>query len=217
MVRRIVFLFMAGIIGVFITTTNSYAASPYSMTFSESYKEKVACIKEDGDNYCDVVGAGNFTITSKISLAGIDISQFNSDTVFSLGLEDFSFDATLGQGGFKPKKTSVKYVVSDEDWDGIIRKYLTVTVSWNKTQMTVSVSCVTSPWDIQSPVVAGYYTGENGKITDQIGGQIDIGDLSVEFILNSVATVKTTTVKKYGEEFDISTVTVKATGPGNRI
>ena len=211
------------IVGIFIALiaiSNSYAAGSNSLTFTETYKEKLVCYNSYG--YCDVVGSSKFTVSAKILLDGIDISQFNSDTSIGISVEGFSFSGTLGEavGGFNPKKKSAKFIVSGEDIDEINRSYLTVALSWSKTSMTVKVTCITFPWVIEWPIIAYYYIGENGPISDEfIYAQIDINDdiydLSVGFDLYPYGSAKTkTTNKKALGEYDTSTITVKASGSG---
>ena len=199
-----------------VVATNSYAASSNSLTFSETYSEKLVCYKSYG--YCDVVGSGKFTVSSKILLSGIDINQFNSDTTIGISVEGFSFNAALGDavGGFNPKKKSAKFIVSGVDMDGINRQYLTVTLSWSKTSMTVKVTCTTAPWNLEYPIIAGYYIGEpSSGISDPLAAQIDIDDLYVGFDLTANGSVKTkTTDKKDLGEYDTSSISVKASGIG---
>jgi hypothetical protein len=199
-----------------LLATNSNAAGNNTLTFSETYSEKLLCYKSSG--YCDVVGSGKFTVSSKILLSEIDIAQFNSDTPISIMVGDFFFDATLGDGGFVPpyKKGKANFVVSDEDMDGITRKYLTVTLSWNKTSMSVKVTCTTAPWYIQNPIIAGYYMGEpSSGISEPLEAEIYIDDLSIGFDLTANGSVKTkTTDKKALGEYDTSSISVKASGIG---
>jgi len=210
--------FIAGFFIALIAASNSYAASSNSLTFTETYKEKLVCYKSLG--YCDVMGSGKFTVSAKILLLanGIDISLFNSDTVIGIFVEDFSFNATLGEavGGFNPKKKNAKFVVSDVDIDGINRSYLTVALTWSKTSMTVKVTCITSPWDIEYPMIAGYYIGEpSSGISDPLSAEVDIDDIFVGFDLTANGSVKTkTTNKKLLGEYDTSNISVKASGIG---
>jgi len=200
-----------------VWATNSYAAGSNSLTFSETYSEKLVCYKSYG--YCDVIGSGKFTVSSKILLNGIDINQFNSDTTIGISVESFSFNATLGEavGGFNPKKKNAKFLVSGEDIDGITRNYLTVNLSWSKTTMTVKVTCTTAPWYIENPIIALNYIGEpTGTISDEpISSEIYIDDLSVGFDLIANGSVKTkTNDKKTLGEYDTSNISVKASGIG---
>jgi len=217
--RKYVFFGLA-ILAIIVSAgiADSYAATSNSLTFNETYKEKLVCYKSEG--YCDVVGSGKFTVSAKISLNGIDTTQFNSDTPIGISVESFNFNATLGDGGFVSpyKKQSAKFLVSDVDIDGITRQYLTVTLSWNKTSMTVKVTCITAPWDIEWPVIAYNYLGETSPISDSLSAEIDIDDLAVGFDLNATGSAKTkTTDKKDLGEYDTSTISVKASGTGTVI
>jgi hypothetical protein len=60
-----------------------------SLSFSESYKQKAACVNIEGEQFCDVADTGKFKISAKISLSGIDINQFNEETYLSIELAGF--------------------------------------------------------------------------------------------------------------------------------
>jgi hypothetical protein len=83
--------------------------------------------------------------------------------------------------------------------------------------MTVKATCVTSPWDIEWPLIAGYYWGEPSSSISEgpLSALISIGDFDVGFdnlFANGKVTTKTT--KKYYDEYDISTISLKASGSG---
>jgi hypothetical protein len=214
MKRNVLIGFIAVIFIALIAASNSYAASSSSLTFTETYKEKLVCSSKY--QYCDVIGSGKFTISSSISMKGIDITKFNSGTSFIIAVEGFYFERTLGEGGFTSpyKKTKANYAVSEVDIDGISRNYLTVALSWSKTKMTVKVTCITSPWDIEWPIIAGSYIGDNLTIEDPLSAVIDFDEFSVGFDLTAKGSVKTKTSAKYGGEYEASTITVKASGSG---
>jgi hypothetical protein len=215
MKKHVLIGLITGLLITLITMSNSYAASSYSLTFAETYAEKLVCYKSFG--YCDVIGAGKFTVSSSISMSGIDTTKFDSTTPFFIQVEGFTFGATLGEGGFtNPKKTKANYVVSDVDIDGISRKYLTISLTWSKTKMTVKVTCTTAPWDIEYPIIADSYLGETTSISDPLYAQINIGDLSVGFDLTATGkiTTKTTNKKSYGL-YDTSSASIKASGSGS--
>jgi hypothetical protein len=214
MKKNVLIGFIAVIFIALIAASNSYAASSYSLTFTETYKDKLVCSSKY--QYCDVIGTGKFTISSSISMKDINISNFDSNTPFVIAVEGFAFERTLGEMGFQPpyKKTKASYVASEVDIDGISRKYLTVTLSWSKTKMTVKATCITAPWDIEWPVIAGSYLGETSSISEPLSAVINIGDLSVGFDLTANGSAKTKTSAKYGDEYDASTISVKASGSG---
>jgi hypothetical protein len=215
MKKNVLIGFIAWLFIALIAASNSYAASGNSLTFTETYKDTLKCYKSYG--YCDVIGSGKFTINASISMSGIDITTFDSNTPFLIAVEGFIFGATLGEGGFQPpyKKTKANFVVLGDDFDAISRKYLTVALSWSKTKMTVKVTCITSPWDIEYPIFAYSYLGETTSISDPLSAEIDIDDLSVGFDLTASGSVKTkTTNKKDLGEYDTSSVGVKASGSG---
>jgi len=215
MKKNVLIGFITGFFIALIAASNSYAADSYSLTFTETYADKLVCNSKDKS--CDIMGTGKFTISASISMKGIDITKFDSDTPFSIAVESFAFERTLGEGGFAYpyKKTKANFVVSEVDIDGISRKYLTVALSWSKTKMTVKATCITAPWDIEWPIIAGNYIGEpSGKISEPLSAVINLEDFSVGFDLTVNGSVKTKTVVKYGDGYETSSISVKSSGSG---
>lgn len=80
-------------------TTKVWAAD--SIQFTETVKDQVVCVtnQNQGVETCRPVGFGRFTIDAKISLAGVNINQFNAGTLVYIdvgdGVGDFIFSGSL--------------------------------------------------------------------------------------------------------------------------
>ena len=85
--------------------------------------------------YCDVFDCGKFTITAKISLAGIDISKFNRDTEFYIYVGRFDWYCKLGEDPdlFPGSQTSatIQVIPDEPDYYGIRNQYLQIQLKWS--------------------------------------------------------------------------------------
>ncbi len=66
-----------------------------SLQFTEIVKDRVACVTNQGVETCSPLGFGRFTIDAKVSLAGVNITQFNTNTPVYVGVGDFTFVGLL--------------------------------------------------------------------------------------------------------------------------
>jgi hypothetical protein len=194
-----------------------------SLSFSESYKQKAACVKIEGERFCDVADTGKFKISAKISLSGIDINQFNEETYLSIEFAGFFFEAILGDDpDYTPGVKPGKFVYSDEFVDPITEEisnvdYLVVSLKWTNKQLTVTAKGKTAPYFFLESILAGNYVGvETGPIEDVVGAAVDfLGEdfeVFVVFDPNITGKVTTKTVHKGEEEFDVSTISLKGKG-----
>ena len=129
-----------------------------TFSYTETYAQKVLCSSKYG--YCDIFNYGKFNISVKLSLEGkdIDLSQINGDTKFSLQVGNCYVDLFLGDGLYKPGKTSkatskATFVLTDYDWvtDKDNVPYMWVTLSWNSKTLTVKIKALTGTPDIGIP------------------------------------------------------------------
>lgn len=78
-------------------TTKVWATD--SIQFTETVKDQVVCVTNQGVETCGPHGFGRFTINAKISLAGVIINQFNTNTPVYIdvgdGVGDFIFSGSL--------------------------------------------------------------------------------------------------------------------------
>ena len=207
-----VFLFVVG---------KGFAAD--SLSFTESYKQKAACVRIEGERFCDVADNGKFKVTAKISLSEIDIDQFNEDTYFSIELAGFFFEAVLGDDpDYTPGVKRAKFVYSNEFVDPITEEistpdYLVVSLKWTTKRLTVTISGKTAPYFFLDPILAGNYVGgQTGPIEDITSAAVNFSGEDFEvfspFDVNITGKVKTSTVVKGEEEFDVSTISLKGKG-----
>ena len=194
-----------------------------SLSFSESYRQKVACVNIEGGRSCHVTDAGKFKISAKISLSGIDINQFNEETFLYIELAGFSFEAILGDDpDYTPGVRRARFVYSDEFVDPKTEEilnidYLVVSLKWTPKQLTVTVKGKTAPYFFLDPILAGNYVGvETGPIEDVVDAAVDfVGEDFEAFVVldpNITGKVTTKTVHKGEEEFDVSTINLKGKG-----
>jgi len=217
--------FIALIFIALIAASTSYAASP-SFKYTETFVDKL--VKAPWGY--EVVGTGKITINAAILL---NTSTINGDTLLSIFFEDFQFEeqlknASITGGYFDPKKRKARFVYSDVYYDYLtdqektVNNYLIVDVTWSsKTQLTIKVTCLTSPYDIQFPVIAYYYVGdyETRSIADDqelVDALISIDDFVVGFNdMNLMGSLKYKEAKKGKYDlFDTWNISLKASGIG---
>jgi len=194
-----------------------------SLSFSESYRQRAACVRIEGERFCDLADTGKFKISARISLSGIDIDQFNEETYFSVELAGFFFEAVLGDDpGYTPGVKRAKFVYSEEFQDPIteeikILDYLVVNLRWTTKRLTVTISGKTAPYFFLDPILAGNYVGgETGPIEDITNADINFSGEDFEvfapFDVNITGKVRSRTVVKGEEEFEVSTISLKGKG-----
>lgn len=202
------------LIGI-LPVADSFAAD--SFNFTESLKDRVVCFREEGEVYCEQISSGKFKIIAKLSLSGIDITQFYEETDIEIMIGSFNFIARLGDD---PKytygKKSAKFILSEpvEDDEGNIKKhikYLNVSLRWNSKQLTVVINGKTPSY--LDPVLASNYTGgDSGMISDTTVASVRFGDIEVLFDVYLTSKVRSKTVYKGEDEFTLYNVQIKGKG-----
>jgi hypothetical protein len=215
MKRRIVICLILFLSTIVLTSANVYAATANTFKFTETYVQKVG-LTEWGYEVRDF---GKFTITAKISLAGIDNSKFNRDTEFYIYIGHFDWYCQLGDDPrfIEGKSKSAKIIVRTDEPDFYNRtyQYLQLQFKWSAKQLVVTITGITP--DALAPISADdyLYNYDNLPVDDETDAYIEFGDdIKVWFnpiYIKGKATVKT--VKKSGELFDVSSI--KLTGAGN--
>ena len=216
MKRRILISLILFVSIIAITSANVYAAAAANtFKFTDTYVQKVGYIPNGG--YYDVRDFGKFTITAKISLAGVDISKFNRDTGFYIYVGYFDWYCELRDDGwYAPGKTSATILVSTEepDYYGRTYQYLQIQLKWTTKQLQVKITGVTP--DALAPIWADdyLYNYDSPVVNDMTDAYIEFGDdVKVHFNpiwIKGKATVKYN--KKYGG--DVSSVKLSGTGTG---
>jgi hypothetical protein len=235
MKKNVLIGFIAWLFIALIAASNSYATSN-SFTYTETYKDMF--VKAPWGY--EVIGTGKIVITAKILLNTSTISwdTINGDTVLGIYFEDFQFEEQLknasinGNGGFFDlTKRKARFVYSGayypywttDDNEKYIN-YNIIDVTWSKTQLTIKVTCLTSPYDIQFPLIAYYYLGDyesRSIATDNmiVDALISIDDVAVGFFdMKVTGSLKYKEVKKkygsYYDYFDTWNISVKSSGIG---
>ena len=233
MKRNIVFSLMLLISATLLISASAFAAS-HSFKYTETFKDKIVKMPW---GYYDVIGTGKIKIQATILLKNSPISwdTINGDTVLSLYFEDLVFEQTLGDAStygngsfFNLSKRKARFVDSgayyawwtNDENDRYIN-YQIVDVKWSKTKLTIKVTCLTSPYEIQFPVIAYYYVGDyesRSIANDQetVDALISIDDFAVGFDgMNLTGKLKYKLAKKGKyDTFDTWNISIKASGIG---
>lgn len=225
----------AGLLGAILLVTipvgHVYAATaPVANTlkFTESWADKVGCDSDMGDWYCGTASSDSITISAKISLTGVVITNFTEDTMFVFSLGGFGvYSHSLGEDpkykSGKKGSTSVKFVDKD-DASGSDKPITlgTVKLSWTTKQLTVTLTGKFDPnyGSLYAAIAAANYQGaDSGKISgDTISGSIDFADISVSF--DSVTVTGRVNTKmthaKDGSDYPLSSISLQGSGSGTR-
>jgi hypothetical protein len=121
------------------------------------------------------------------------------------------FSTTLGDDPrYRPGRTSARFTFADYDFFDRLTTYLTVTIAWTASQMTITINGSTP--EFLSPVVAGDFVGsETGSVETSVPVTITI-DSDEMFVAEGEAVIRgqvaTSTVVRGWDEFEISTVDV---------
>jgi hypothetical protein len=211
MTKRVILALTFLLGGVVLSAGTGYPAD--TLGFLESYSEKVACQKVDKVRQCDVVDSGWFTVGGEVSLEGVDVSQFNSDTPFHLNLGGFLFDAVLGNDpDYATGDHKAKFLFTDSNARSKTIKYLKVNLHWNARQLRIFVHGRTP--DFLRPIMAGDYVGfETGGISDMTTAHLEFGDpVKADFDVSVSGYVHTRPVEKWTQQFEVSNVWLMGVG-----
>ena len=213
---------MASLLVLALATSGRAATPKIALKFSETLKDKVVCSNDvDVGTRCGVDTADRFAISAKISLTGVDISQFDQNTIFDLSLGSLHVGDVLGDDPrYTTGKTSATFSLAEANSKGKTVVYQTVRVKWSAKQLKVTVKGKTSALAASNltPILANTFDGSSSmSINDVIVGRIGLGDFSVDFYpVTATGSVGTQNVLgKDHEVWQVSTVKLKGTGtPG---
>ncbi len=192
------------------------AASTNTLTFSETLSDKVLCTGNRADGWdCTLLSRDGLTISTKISLSGVTITNFDQNTSFDLSVGNFSVSHSLGDDPkYVPGKTSAIFVDTETNDSGKTVVYQIVRLKWTAKQLTVTITGKTSDTATSNlfPILADSYDGSaSGPINSTTTGSIDFGDASVTFgwvaVTGNVVTKDVT--GKDGSSFSPSTIKIK--------
>jgi hypothetical protein len=197
--------------------TNGFAASSNSLKFSDTFTEKLAC--NSSVKYCESFWTGQYQVDAKISLAGIDITKFNEDTSFALQVGYLDVVAFLGDdSAYSPGKKNANFYFYDEYEDNIL--LITAQLKWTTKQLTIKINGVLT--DYSSLILALDYLYDNETVNENIDGYVAFGDegngteVFYDASIRVTGKAKTKISKKYGDEYETSSVSLKATGIGTQ-
>ena len=219
MKKRIVISLILFVSIVLISANVYAAAAANTLKFTDTYVQKVLCSKVYG--YCDVFDGGKFTITAKISLAGIDLSKINRDTDFYIYVGRFDWYCELGEDPRfipgKSKSFKIQVIPEEPDYYNRRNQYLQIQLKWSPKQLQVTITGITP--DALAPIWADdyLYNYDDPTVNDVTDAYIEFGDdVKVYFYpiyINGKATVKYD--KKYGG--DVSNIKLTGTGTGTPV
>ena len=201
------------IVAILFSVTTGFAAN--SLTFNETYQQTTDCFNLKGVDFCNIdADNGNFSLTGKISLSGIDISKFNDDTVFVIEAGGFYFDTRLGEDWlYAPGKTSFNVSFVDRsDYSDTPIKYITLKLKWSTAILTVTIKGLTP--DMVYPIIADYYLNATiGNFADSATAYIQLGDeLYAGFNVYYSGKLSVTTSKKKGITYKKQKIAAKGKG-----
>jgi hypothetical protein len=178
----------------------TYAAE--SFTYSETLTEKLKKYTEDGDSWWDVLTTVKYSIAAKVSTNGIDISKISNGTFFSMSFGDLYVEGNLSV--INGKKSTVLY---DE------YECNKVSLKWDKNYLTIKLSSLCTE---EGTVLADYYYGETGPVSDSDEANIFLENDSLEidatFDVTITGKVTEKTVIKYEEEYYLESISLKGKG-----
>jgi uncharacterized protein YfaP (DUF2135 family) len=201
------------------TALASSGAVTNTLSFSESFSEKVVCVGSPLS--CGLLDGDTFTISATVLLTGVNIATFGPSTSFDLTLGTLHVSHTLSDDpSYTTGKTSATFIASYVDGKGKTVVYRTVKLKWTAASLTVSVKGKikdTSASGWTSILADAYADYTSGWLTNTITGSISLGTANVTFdSVTCAGTVLTKQVTaKDGNPFSPSTVKIKGSGGGS--
>jgi hypothetical protein len=237
--KKNLFVILAMSVMLFVIGVNhSFSAS--TVSFKESYADKIYTYREDGESYYEMEPTGKFAATFKLDLSSIFpatktdniTKQFNGETCFDISVGAISEYFCLGDGGdvaYTPGKTSAQ-VTRKEDIGEEKVKWITTkktTVKWTaKNIVTIKLSgnAAWVGWIMADqfagdtdPAIMDYVSASviiSGTFVDKNGAELTDVYAGSELSVTGKATTKT--VRKgrgdEQEEFELAKVTLSGKG-----
>lgn len=189
-----------------------------TLSFTESLRDRLGCSRPGGALSCSEFTGDTLTIKVTVSLAGVDISQFNESTFFDLELGDFSFGDDLADDPhYSPGATHASFTSRLTNDDDQSVGHQSVRLKWTAEQLTVTITL--SDLDTLNsgvtPILAGRYDGHaTGLITDAITASVVFGSASSSFdvVAATGAVVTGTGIGPDGMSYTVSAVRLKGAG-----
>lgn len=136
---------------------------------SETYAEKLT--KQADKTYTET-SAGVWAVTMKASMAGVDLSSVNGDTVISFEVGTYSFSKKLSEStNWKPGKKSAKWIIKTSV-NGVDTTAITAIASWNTKTLNLSARC--NRGNI-FPIAYPSQLGWHGPVEESVQARIGFG------------------------------------------
>ena len=176
------------------------------LSFAEKRTEQLV-VKSDpaqpGFKWAEVAAVDTTNLTLKVNMAGLELSEINANTVFSLVLGDLAFEVELGEDpAYTPGKTSAFFPTHGWNEDGKPEGKEGLELSWTADVLTVKLAnSATSEADYgpYAAAFSGNYGGENNASVRHVGAlALNFGPLKGDatvFLKGAAATA----VKTFGE------------------
>ena len=213
--KKSIFVGVLLILSVVLMTTRTGFAADF-LNFSESYEQTYACNWEDWELSCGAIDSGQFRVVGRVSLNGIDITQFNKSTPFTLSVSGFSFrglsfKAALGDDpDYRRGNRSARVVFSNSEGRRDLR-YLTVVLRWDSKNLTVAINGKT-PQFLDTLMAAKYLGAETGPVNETVFGLLQFSDVSVNFQFTITGNVATEAVGLEGQASTLSKIELNGLG-----
>jgi len=150
-----------------------------TLSYSESLSQKVVNVKGQDLTWSSHLAAGDvYTVRAKMSLAGINVSEFSSATSCSISVGNLHVTCNLGDDPrYRQGKKSAAFRASFINGDGKTVGLRTVRLSWTSKQLNVSIAGRTT--DITATGWASI--GADTRIGQQAGPFSDTTSGAVSF------------------------------------
>ena len=167
-------------VNILTTNTNPFRKPicTNTITFTETFADRVVCSGRGFDRGCGLFPTDAFTLKATISLEGIDITRFNDDTQFELAVGD-EYDGFYSLGAdlhYTTKKHHATLTTPEGDFRG--QGAQIVRLKWTAKQLKVTIRYYTfdTTAAYHFPILADQYEGSNGPIAKILSGFVSLGN-----------------------------------------
>lgn len=204
-----------------VATNSNPLRKPFcsnTLVYTESFADHVACSGGGGGFSCEEFMGDTIKLTVTMSLAGVDITQFNQNTSFDLTVGGFSISHDLGDDThYKTNETQATFSdrLSNGDFGWVGN--LSTRLKWTTTELTATIALKDSD-TLDSgldPILAGSYDGHaSGLINDTVAASVDLGAASTSFdqVPSQGSVLTGTVIGRDGMTYTISIIKLKGAG-----
>lgn len=209
---------------LFATTLTAHAGQA---KFTESVSASVKCYKDLGDTICGIENKGKYSATAYIAAdtfasAGITFDVLNDASTIDIEMGNFLFSSTLGDAASRTltaNKLNAKWLNTHDvcNLDGVCKKPAvdtTVTIAANSRSVMIRVTGNNKSTDSDSFGQSAFIepcqlAGNNALI--QVPTSLTVDGVVFATTISGTCKVKTKTVTKNGESFDLESVSFSGT------